>query len=69
MRNRKRRSITVEFSGQNRTQEVQREINNFLSALSTYPDRFSREPYLSFEQHLFRVAAANQAGTREAQHE
>lgn len=32
--------------------EVQREIDSFLRAVSSYPDRFAREPYLSFQQHL-----------------
>ncbi len=40
-----------------RQREVQREIKNFVNALSSYPDRFARNPYLSFEQHLFSVAA------------
>ena len=35
-----------------REHEVQREIDSFLQALSSYPDRFAREPYLSFQQHL-----------------
>ena len=30
----------------------QREIENYLKALSSYPDRFARDPELSFEQHL-----------------
>jgi hypothetical protein len=37
--------------------DVQQEIDNFLRALSSYPDRFAREPYLSFQQHLSRVVA------------
>jgi hypothetical protein len=31
-----------------------------MRALTSYPDRFARDPYLSFEQHLFRIAAADQ---------
>jgi len=38
--------------------EVQREIESFLRALSSYPDRFSRDPRLSFEQHLFSIMAS-----------
>ncbi len=37
--------------------DVRREIENFLRALSSYPERFARDPYLSFEQHLFSIAA------------
>jgi hypothetical protein len=62
MRNTKRRSVVVELSGQSRTREVEREIKTFLNALNSYPDRFAREPYLSFEQHLFSIAAAAEAG-------
>ena len=40
-----------------RDEEVQREIQNFLQALRTYPERFAQEPHLSFEQHFCRVAA------------
>lgn len=36
-----------------REREVRGEIENFLNALSSYPDRFAREPYVSFEEHLF----------------
>lgn len=28
------------------------EIQSFLQALDSYPERFSREPEISFEQHL-----------------
>lgn len=47
----------MEGSGIGRKREVHREIENFLRALSSYPDGFARDPYLSFEQHLFTVAA------------
>jgi len=40
-----------------RDEEVPREIRNFLLALRTYPDRFAREPKLSFERHFSQVAA------------
>jgi hypothetical protein len=39
-----------------RQREVQREIENFMRALSSYPDGFARDPYLSFEQHLCGIA-------------
>ena len=48
----------VSGSGENREQEVQQEIETFLTALSSYPDRFARNPCLSFEQHLFSLAVA-----------
>jgi len=40
-----------------RDEEAQREIQSFLQALRTYPDRFAREPTLSFAQHFSQVAA------------
>jgi hypothetical protein len=36
--------------------EAQREIENFLRAVKSYPDRFAREPFLSFQQHLCSIA-------------
>jgi hypothetical protein len=49
-----------------REHEVQQEIESFLRAVSSYPDRFAREPYLSFQQHLSSiVTATHQPGTRE----
>lgn len=44
-----------------REQEVQEEIDSFLRALRSYPDRFAREPYLSFQQHLSSLGAAAHA--------
>ena len=46
--------------------EAQREIENFLQAVRSYPDRFAREPYLSFQQHLCSIATgADSHGTDE----
>jgi hypothetical protein len=60
MKTRKHRSVTVGAADTGREQEVRREIKNFLSALSSYPDRFARNPYVSFEQHLFSIASGDQ---------
>jgi hypothetical protein len=46
-----------------RVQDAQREIDSFLRALRSYPDRFAREPYLSFEQHLSSIVTAAQSST------
>ena len=43
-----------------RRREVQQEIDNYLLALSSYPDRFADDPYVSFEQHLYSMMAAGQ---------
>jgi hypothetical protein len=63
MKRRKHHTVGLEVSGAGREGEVRREIENFLRALSSYPDRFARDPYLSFEQHLFSIASANQPAT------
>lgn len=60
MKSRKQRPVLVGTSEAGREREVQREIETFLQALSSYPERFAREPYLSFEQHLFRITASCQ---------
>jgi len=57
MRNKQCHSIAVGMVEGSRTLEVQVEIDKFLLALSSYPDRFASDPRLSFEQHLFSVMA------------
>jgi hypothetical protein len=65
MKNGKRRPSTSGMGRAARERDVQHEIKSFLRALVTYPDRFAREPELSFEQHLFQLVAANQLATGE----
>lgn len=60
---RKPASVTMPASGCHR--DVEREIETFLRALNSYPDRFAREPYLSFQQHLFSLAIAPQSALEE----
>jgi len=62
MKRRKHQTPGVEDGGGRET-EVRREMENFLRALSSYPDRFARDPYLSFEQHLFSIASLRQSAT------
>jgi uncharacterized protein YciW len=45
--------------------EARREIEHFLKAIDSYADRFAREPHLSFEQHLYRMAVAGGSGLEE----
>ena len=54
------RPIVVCPSDSAREHEVQQEIETFLAALDSYPARFARNPYLSFEQHLFSVVSTHQ---------
>jgi len=69
MKTRKHQTIRSKASGAGREGEVHREIESFLRALSSYPDRFARDPYLSFEQHLFSTVSANPPATAgEARH-
>jgi hypothetical protein len=56
----KRKKHAMYLSDTSREKEVQQEIENFLNALSSYPDRFAREPRLSFHEHLFDIATASQ---------
>jgi hypothetical protein len=52
MKTKRRNATDLCVSDSARKHEVQREIDSFLRAISSYPDRFAREPYLSFQQHL-----------------
>ena len=54
MKTSKHRRITPSSSSAAFEREARREIEHFKRALNSYPDRFAREPHLSFEQHLFR---------------
>ena len=56
----------TDFLGSDAEREVQREIDSFLRAVSSYPDRFAREPYLSFRQHLSSIVTGSRpSGTEE----
>jgi len=54
----KYRPITAGFTVSRREVEVRREIDNFLLALSSYPERFADDPCLSFEQYLCNIMAS-----------
>jgi hypothetical protein len=45
---------------------VQEEVQNYLIALASYPERFAREPGLSFEQHFFSISAGQHASAAAA---
>jgi len=55
------RPITAGFTNDTREVEVRREIDNFLLALSSYPEHFADDPCLSFEQYLCNMMAADPA--------
>jgi hypothetical protein len=58
MKTKKQSTQTSHVSDAARERDVQQEIDSFLRALSSYPDRFAHEPYLSFQQHLSSIATA-----------
>jgi len=60
MRIKARRSIALYAVDAAQKEAVQREIENFLQALSSYPERFAHDPYLTFEQHLCSIMAGEQ---------
>jgi hypothetical protein len=59
MKTSKRRRMPSSLSSARSARVMQPEIKIFLSALGSYPDRFAREPHVSFEQHFFHIAATN----------
>lgn len=58
MKTRKYQPETLSETEATRRREVQQEIENYLLALSSYPQRFADDPYVSFEQHLFSMMTA-----------
>jgi hypothetical protein len=47
--------------------QVQQEIETYLNALHSYPERAAQEPRLSFEQYLFSIAMSEHAPTPSTQ--
>jgi len=58
MKIKRHQATDLRVPGVERDNEVQREIASFLRAVNSYPDRFAREPYLSFQQHLSNIVTA-----------
>jgi hypothetical protein len=57
MATKRHRRMSMGASELERQLEVRREIDTFLRAVNSYPEHFAREPYVSFEQHLFSITA------------
>jgi hypothetical protein len=55
------RPITAGFMDDTEESDVRREIDNFLLALHSYPERFASDPCLSFEDYLGSIMAADSA--------
>jgi hypothetical protein len=45
-------------------EQVRREIQSFLQALNSYPDRFARNPRVSFEEHCIGLVQAKAEARR-----
>jgi hypothetical protein len=45
-------------------QEVRVEIQRYLQALASYPDRFARDPDISFRKHLYSLVTGRQTSPR-----
>jgi len=58
MKIKRHHATDLRVSDVERENEVQREIDSFLRAVNSYPDRFAREPYLSFQQHLSNIVTS-----------
>ncbi len=56
----KRKKPYMYLSDASRERDARQEIENFLNALSSYPDRFAQEPRLSFQEHLVDIEMENQ---------
>jgi hypothetical protein len=63
MKTSKHRRITPSSSSAAFERDARREIEHFKHAINSYADRFAREPHLSFEQHLYRLAATSRMAT------
>jgi hypothetical protein len=46
------RHVQPRGSAQPSSEQVQGEIQNFLRAIDSYPDRFAKQPGVSFQRHL-----------------
>jgi hypothetical protein len=66
MKSRKRREARFGIAAGSRERAIRGEMKSFLLALSSYPDRFARDPYISFEQHLFSIVAAHRSAASDA---
>jgi hypothetical protein len=47
--------------------QARREIQSFLRALGSYPERFSRDPDVTFEQHLSGLDKGSDTGVDEGE--
>ena len=58
--------VQLRDSSGSQNQQARREIESFLLAVRSYPDRVAKEPGITFDQHLANVFAATLALRRRA---
>ena len=60
----RRRQVRVGNQRLSGNEQVRREIQSFLRALHSYPERFARDPDVSFEEHRSSLLVLIQADDR-----
>ena len=60
MRSNKIQALTQSLSEVKQEYQAEKEIQNFLKAMHSYPERFAQDPGLSFDDHLFMITAQSE---------
>ncbi len=60
MRNERIQAVTQSLTEIKLRYQAEQEIENFLKAINSYPERFAKDPQLSFEDHLFTITAQSE---------
>ena len=58
---RQERAAASRLSG---NEQVRREMQSFLRALHSYPERFAKDPGISFEEHCSELVTRNKIDSR-----
>jgi hypothetical protein len=59
MKSKMRHHVQPRESVEPRNEEVRREIQGFLRAIESYPERVASDPRVTFQQHLCSIFAAS----------
>ena len=60
MRNNRIQTMSPNLAEVKQQYHAEQEIQNFLKAMHSYPERFAQDPELSFEDHLFMITAQSE---------
>ncbi len=60
MRNSRVQAVAPSLTEVKLQYQAEQEIQNFLKAIHSYPERFAQDPELSFEDHLFTITAQSE---------